>query len=370
MDTSQYLDVFIDESMEHLQTLNEEVLNLENDPENEDIIEKIFRAAHTLKGMSATMGFQSLADLTHDLEEVFDAIRNDELTVTAELIDIVFETSDHLNAMIDDIASGGSGDHDVTQIMNSLKLIVQNKGIEQTKAAAEQVTATTETDQLQSIKSLDEFELTILQESTEQGYTNYEIAIELSEHCLLKGARVFMIFEVLEQLGEIIKSEPSVTDLEEENFDLSFSLILVSKISEKEIRNKISKVSELKTINIVPFSVETYTKQRKEKEEQTTPNKKADTPTKATQQTSTPVRKTIRVNIERLDILMNLFEELVIDRGRLEQIAHELEHADLRETVERMSRVSGDLQNIILNMRMVPIDQVFNRFPRMIRQLS
>jgi len=372
MDTSQYLDVFIDESMEHLQTLNEEVLNLENDPENEDIIEKIFRAAHTLKGMSATMGFQSLADLTHDLEEVFDAIRNDELTVTAELIDIVFETSDHLNAMIDDIASGGSGDHDVTQIMNSLKLIVQNKGIEQTKAAAEQVTATTETDQLQSIKSLDEFELTILQESTEQGYTNYEIAIELSEHCLLKGARVFMIFEVLEQLGEIIKSEPSVTDLEEENFDLSFSLILVSKNPIDEIRNKILKVSEIKTINIQPFSVESYTKQRKAEEEQAATKKKSDTTTaKTTQQpTTTPVRKTIRVNIERLDILMNLFEELVIDRGRLEQISQDLDHADLRETVERMSRVSGDLQNIILNMRMVPIDQVFNRFPRMIRQLS
>src|SRR5690625_3462531 len=181
-----------------------------------------------------------------------------------------------------------------------------------------------------------------------------------------------MIFEVLEQLGEIIKSEPSVTDLEEENFDLSFSLILVSKNPIDEIRNKISKVSEIKTINIQPFSVESYTKERKAEEEQAATKKKSDTTTaKTTQQpTTSPVRKTIRVNIERLDILMNLFEELVIDRGRLEQISQELDHADLRETVERMSRVSGDLQNIILNMRMVPIDQVFNRFPRMIRQLS
>src|SRR5690625_1825736 len=165
MDTSQYLDVFIDESMEHLQTVNEEVLNLENDPENEDIIEKIFRAAHTLKGMSATMGFQNLANLTHDLEEVFDAIRNGDLTVTADLIDIVFEASDHLNAMIDDIASGGTDEHDVTQIMTALKNIVENKGVEQVRTSKEEVAATVQTEQLQSIKSLDEFELTILQES-------------------------------------------------------------------------------------------------------------------------------------------------------------------------------------------------------------
>lgn len=83
-----------------------------------------------------------------------------------------------------------------------------------------------------------------------------------------------------------------------------------------------------------------------------------------------PVSKTIRVNIDRLDVLMNLFEELVIDRERLEQISMELDNNDLQETVERMSRVSGDLQNIILTMRMVPIDQVFNRFPRMIRQIA
>ncbi|HLS06499.1 MAG TPA: chemotaxis protein CheA [Bacillota bacterium] len=369
MDTSQYLDVFIDESMEHLETINEEVLELEKNPENEDIIEKIFRAAHTLKGMSATMGYQNLADLTHDLEEVFDAIRNDELTVTANLIDVVFDASDYLNAMIDDIASGGSGEQDVSMIMGSLKQIVQNNGIEQTPEEVKPSQQTIETGQLQTIQSLDEFERTILQESVEQGYTNYEITIELSENCLLKGARVFMVFEVLEQLGEIIKSEPSVTDLEEENFDLTFALILVSYKEADEIKDKISKVSEIKTINIHPFSFETYGQQRqvekkKEAEKETVAPKTPQTTATA------PARKTIRVNIERLDILMNLFEELVIDRGRLEQISQDLDHSDLRETVERMTRVSGDLQNIILNMRMVPIDQVFNRFPRMIRQLS
>src|SRR5699024_4406520 len=156
------------------------------------------------------------------------------------------------------------------------------------------------TSELQSIQSLDEFEQTILQESAEQGFTNYEISIELSEQCLLKGARVFMIFEVLEQLGEIIKSEQSVTDLEEENFDLSFSLILVSKQPETEIKEKIAKVSEIKTMNMAPFSIESYTKQLRKVEKQEKPQKMQGA--KTTQPVTTaPARKTIRVNIERLD---------------------------------------------------------------------
>src|SRR5690625_4243900 len=374
MDTSQYLDIFIDESMEHLETLNEEVLKLEKDSENEDIIEVIFRAAHTLKGMSATMGFQAVADLTHNLEEVFDAIRNDELTVNASIIDVVFLATDDLNNMIDDIAKGGTGDQDVSEIMLSLKNIVENKGIVETAVTSEPKTSVLDTDGLHTIEQIDEFELTILQESAEQGYTNYEITVELSENVLLKGARVFMVFEVLEQLGEIIKSEPSVTDLEDENFDLSFAVILVSKKSSEEIKKKVLKVSEIDRVNIQPFTVDAYEKQREaekqEQEKKPTKKVKDKTPAKSATTPNAPVRKTIRVNIERLDILMNLFEELVIDRGRLEQISQDLDHTDLRETVERMTRVSGYVQNIILNMRMVPIDQVFNRFPRMIRQLS
>src|SRR5699024_8162969 len=192
------------------------------------------------------------------------------------------------------------------------------------------------------------------------------------ENCLLKGARVFMVFEVLEQLGEIVKSEPSVNDLEEENFDNSFTVLFVSKETKTVIEEKISKISEINTITIHPFSVDSYKKEQQNVEESIDEKKEEKQTTKQSPKQTQQVqkRKTIRVNIERLDTLMNLFEELVIDRGRLEQISTELDHDDLRETVERMSRVSGDLQNIILNMRMVPIDQVFNRFPRMIRQLA
>src|SRR5690625_2064417 len=371
MDTEQYLDVFIDESMEHLDVLYNQLVELEKNPTEKMVIEEIFRAAHTIKGMSATMGFEDVAHLTHYIENVFDGIRYEKISVTAQIIDVLFSAIDKLNAMVEDISGGGDGKQDVQQIVTYLENIEKGIVNDELAVAVEEQTEIS-TNSLQTLTSIDEFEIAILNQSIEQGFLNYEISVELREDCLLKGARVFMVFEVLEQLGEIVKSEPSVNDLEEENFDNSFTVLFVSKETKTVIEEKISKISEINTITIHPFSVDSYKKEQQNVEESIDEKKEEKQTTKQspkqTQQVQT--RKTIRVNIERLDTLMNLFEELVIDRGRLEQISTELDHDDLRETVERMSRVSGDLQNIILNMRMVPIDQVFNRFPRMTRQLA
>ena len=373
MDIEQYLDVFIDESTEHLDVLYNQLVELEKNPTEKHVIEEIFRAAHTIKGMSATMGFEDVAHLTHNIENVFDGIRYDKIAVNAQIIDVLFSAIDKLNAMLEDISNDGDGKQDVKQIVTYLEKIeagVLNDG-EVVNVEEQKEIATTS---LQTLTSIDEFEVAILNESIEQGFLNYEISVELKEDCLLKGARVFMIFEVLEQLGEVIKSEPSVSDLEEENFDRTFTIILVSKNSAEEIRMKINKVSEIESIVVNPFSINEF-----KKKEQTTRSeeKKIETNTDSTEQgkqtgerRQPTTSKTIRVNIERLDILMNLFEELVTDRGRLEQISLELDHIDLRETVERITRVSGDLQDVILNMRMVPINHVFTRFPSMIRQLA
>ncbi|WP_188454369.1 chemotaxis protein CheA [Virgibacillus oceani] len=373
MDTTQYMDVFIDESNEHLEVLYKQLLELEKNPTEKAIIGEIFRAAHTLKGMSATMGYNDLANLTHKLENVFDGIRYDRIIVQTEMMDVLFETVDHLNAMVEDIASGGDGKRNVSQIVTYLEKIEKGDQLEQ---ASETPVNSAKQDSLQTITALDEFEMTILNESAERGFSNYEITVMLREDCLLKGARVFMVFEVLEKLGEVIKSEPSVNDLEEEKFENSFTVILVSKQGEQEIKNKIKKVSEIENVEINhfsnPYNYKNTNQQNDEHQVKEHTNDQTEQPAtnagKSTGKSSSS--KTIRVNIERLDILMNLFEELVIDRGRLEQISGELNHQDLQETVERMSRVSGDLQNIILTMRMVPIDQVFNRFPRMIRKLA
>lgn len=373
MDTSQYLDVFIEESADHLEVLSTQLLALEKKPKEKKIIEEIFRAAHTLKGMAATMGYTDLADVTHHLENVFDSIRYDKLNVQSRMIDVLFETVDYLNEIVEDIAAGGEGKRDVTRIIEILSALNTGETLPDQRESLSEVAATiTATEEVEHIEHMDEFELTILQESIEQGFSNYEIHVELSKNCLLKGARVFMVFEVLEQLGEVVKSQPTVNELEEEAFDYTFTVLLISKHPQEEIQQKIHKVSEIEKIKIIPFSPTAYT--AKKHEDERVHKETKDTPTKDQKEstpTKTPVaRQTIRVNIERLDVLMNLFEELLIDRGRLETISSELNHTDLTETVERMTRVSGDLQNIILNMRMVPIDTVFNRFPRMVRQLA
>jgi two-component system, chemotaxis family, sensor kinase CheA len=383
VELNQYLEVFIEESKEHLQACNEQLLELEKNPEDLLIINEIFRSAHTLKGMSATMGYDDLASLTHQMENVLDAIRNSRLKTTPEILDVIFMAVDHLEDMVQSIASGGDGKKDVTETVEKLKLI--EKGDFIVPSAKEEVAATTAMD-TPILSNYDEFELTVLKQSKEQGFGVYEIAIALREDCLLKAARVYMVFEVLEKIGEVIKSSPSVEQLEEEQFDQEFSVTIVSKENPEDIKGMIMKVSEVVKTDVksLEFSelsnvAELDVQSRNENSEihsddpALIPSTQTDSPqveekkNNGKQNNST---KTIRVNIERLDILMNLFEELVIDRGRLEQISKDLENTELTETVERMSRISGDLQNIILNMRMVQVETVFNRFPRMIRQLA
>ncbi|MBS3680029.1 chemotaxis protein CheA [Ornithinibacillus massiliensis] len=377
MDTTQYLDVFIDESNEHIEVLYKKLLELEKDPNEKAIIEEIFRAAHTLKGMSATMGYNDLATLTHTLENAFDAIRYDRVQVQSDMIDLLVDTVDHLNTMVEDIASGGTGSLNVKEIASKLEMIEKGTPISEPN---KEIKLEVESPTISNVfTNLDAFELSILNESKERGFQNYEITVQLREDCLLKGARVFMVFEVLEQLGEVIKSEPSVNDLEEENFDDTFSVILVSNQDTEEIAKKIKKVSEIEEVSISDFSVSNYRETNESEvlpapteEENTsvTENKVEKKDKEQETKKASHNNKTIRVNIDKLDVLMNLFEELIIDRGRLEQISVDLQNADLKETVERMARISSDLQNIILTMRMVPIDTVFSRFPRMVRKLA
>ncbi|ADC48572.1 two-component sensor histidine kinase involved in chemotaxis [Alkalihalophilus pseudofirmus OF4] len=393
---SEYLDVFLDESQEHLQSINDHLLKLEQTPDDLSIVGEVFRSAHTLKGMAATMGFEDLAHLTHNMENVLDLIRNQKLSVTSEVMDVVFLAVDDLEAMVQDIASGGEGKRDVSAVVSKLEAIEKGESLEAASLAEKETAAAAATPaaaNVQLTEVYDEFERTVLEQSFEQGYYAYQIEVTLDEQAMLKAARVFMVFEVLEQVGEVIKSTPSADQLEEEKFDETFMVTLVSKVEAEEIKQRILKVSEITNVVVQPVEKADLTSKEEmlaagekstssEPTEQAAPSKQptdkksparkeAGVQTKAeTKKAGHESNKTIRVNIERLDVLMNLFEELVIDRGRLEQIASELKNNELNETVERMSRISGDLQEIILNMRMMPVEQVFNRFPRMVRSLS
>ncbi|MRX70614.1 chemotaxis protein CheA [Bacillus lacus] len=373
MDMNQYLEVFIEESKEHLQACSEKLLELEKTPQDLLIVNEIFRSAHTLKGMSATMGYEDLASLTHQMENVLDAIRNEKIKVSAELLDVVFEAVDHLEDMVVSIAEGGDGKKDVHLTVQKLKMIEDGlEALSETAAAAPPAPAPVPR------QIYDDYEQTVIQQSAEQGFHAYEITVQLREDCLLKAARAFMVFEILDRAGEVIKSVPPVDLLEDEKFDLQFTAVILSKEEAGELKEKISKVSEIDSVIIADLHQAPLSKAADNNldraaveilslsEEIGVTEGKEDSKTV----TKTAGSKTIRVNIERLDILMNLFEELVIDRGRLEQISKDLNNGELAETVERMSRISSDLQSIILNMRMVPVETVFNRFPRMVRQLA
>ncbi|MFK9115861.1 chemotaxis protein CheW [Peribacillus frigoritolerans] len=380
MDMNQYLEVFIEESKEHLQTCSEQLLVLEKNPEDLSIVNEIFRSAHTLKGMSATMGYEDLANLTHKMENVLDAIRNSQIVLSPELFDVIFLAVDDLEAMVMSIAEGGDGKRNVMGVVHQLEMIEKGESpVSSTIAEVAAASAVLEKEEM-TVVEYDEFEWTVLQQSKDQGFNSFEISIGLREDCLLKAARVFMVFEVLEKSCEVIKSHPPVELLEEEQFDQRFTITVVTRESSDEIKNKIMKVSEVNQVVVNALDLEHLRYAAHSKEDKVTEIPKQETnnaelPTeyddkKKQAPVKTASSKTIRVNIERLDILMNLFEELVIDRGRLDQISSDLDNQELHETVERMSRITSDLQTIVLNMRMVPVETVFNRFPKMVRQLA
>ncbi|MFD2613024.1 chemotaxis protein CheW [Paenibacillus gansuensis] len=391
MDTNQYLSMFIDESNDHLQALNENLLQLEGNPQDISIVQNIFRSAHTLKGMSATMGFEDIASLTHEMENVLDLVRNSKLDMDPFIFDTLFKGLDSLESMVQDIIQGGTGTADVTQIVSSLKSIVSPDYAKGTAAPVAEISKASPS-QAHGIE-LDEFQYSILKQSIEQGSRVFMLEVSLREDCILKAARAYMVFDVLEQNGEVVKSSPSVQDIEQEKFDRSFSVYYISGLEAQELEQRVGAVSEVDAVRAVVLDLETLAVlsasapavARQEAaaavEAHSASDKKnvpaAEQPKAAprTQQAAAAGGgqvggRTIRVDIERLDALMNLFSELLIDRVRLEQLASELHKNELTETVEHMSRVSSDLQNIVLKLRMVPVDSVFNRFPRMIRDLA
>lgn len=383
MEMNQYLDMFIEESKENLQEINKNLLALESEPNNLSVVQEIFRSAHTLKGMSATMGFEDLASLTHEMESILDLVRNSKLTVDSDVMDIIFQAVDKLEEMLLSVENKGNGSADVSEVISELKRV--GRGEKRSIQVMQQGTThyeQTNGEVLLTQNYFDDYQTTVLLQSISSGFSIYKIVVELNQKTLLKAARAFMVFTSLESIGEVIKTKPSIEDIEEENFDYTFEVILVSQKTSAEIRDNLLKITEIESVHISSIS-ESYLKGFEQTAATSTLLQETDsfdtvhTETKKDETSKIQVipkkattSKTIRVDIERLEALMNLFSELVIDRGRLEQIAADLHHSGLSEVVEHMNRISGDLQNIILNIRMVPVEQVFNRFPRMVRDLA
>ncbi|MGF9695582.1 chemotaxis protein CheW [Paenibacillus sp. MABNR03] len=387
MDMNQYLSMFIDESNDHLQSLNDNMLQLEGNPEDLSIVQVIFRSAHTLKGMAATMGFEDLASLTHKMENVLDLVRNEKLKMKDYIFDTLFKSLDALETMVQDITGGGEGKADVSAIVASLQAIESGEWTGGESPAAAETSKPVES--ISSAVDLDEFQYSVLDQSIAEGHRVFYIDVLVSEDSQLKGVRAYMVFDLLERSGEVVKSFPTVQDIEQEKFERSFSLYYITTKEAQELEKSILSISEIESAKVIQLDQETLQQMTNQAaaavEAETvaiatavsqevapavkTEQKPAAKPAAPAKQAAAPSR-TIRVDIERLDVLMNLFSELLIDRSRLEQLASETGNNDLSDTVAHLSRVSSDLQNIVLKLRMVPVDTVFNRFPRMIRDLA
>ncbi|MEG0132533.1 MAG: chemotaxis protein CheA [Clostridium sp.] len=446
MDTSQYLSMFLEESSDNLQLLNESLLILENDSEDIEILNQIFRVAHTIKGMAATMGYTRMAELTHKMEDVLSKFRNGEIKVTHEVVTVLFSCLDVLEAMVTDISDGGEGnlqvDHIITELVNIANgQCVDGRNIEaevpESVGAVKITSDFVNEDKEKELESfnlnINEYDLDILKEAKINNFNAYHIHVELDEKTILKSARAFILFQTLEEYGEIIKSNPNLEDLESENFDFEIDLIFITQQQLNFISNAVTNISEMRDVIVNDISglvaKENETKINKfiEKDENDVIDEVAVTSSGAeklqsveikekevlesntqkvssrkvvdvndmskttnsmasqvdskkhnqetnvkttTKQKNKGVGQSVRVDLERLDNFMNMVSELVIHRTRLEQITANHKIVELNETLEQVARTTTDLQELVMKIRMLPLDVVFNRFPRMIRDLS
>ena len=385
MDVSQYLEIFIDETKEHLQNLNEQLLVIEKEPENTDTINEIFRAAHSLKGMAGTMGYKRMQKLTHQMENVFSEIRNGKMNVTPNLVDVLFQCLDALETYLDlIIESGDEGDNDNEPILNQLESILTGKEAVKEVEAPKKESTQVASDKREKYKDFvfADFEKHAIEEAFSKNLNVYTLTVFVDESCLLKAARVFLVFKNLEEIGEVIKSNPPAQDLEDEKFDFDFSISIITKESLEKVISVIKNVSEIK--DAIGEKLEKLPEEPKKEEVQEqakTEEKKAVAAPQAAGKTAGNakpagkpiVNRSVRVDIEKLDVLMNLVSELIIAKnGLVSQSSSDsgIRSQAFNEQIEYLERVTTNLHESVMKVRMMPIETVTQKFPRMIRDLT
>ena len=405
MDVSQYLEIFIDETQEHLQDLSQHLMILEEEPENADTINEIFRAAHSLKGMAGTMGYKRMQHLTHIMENVFSEIRNGKMNVTSDLVDILFDCLDALQAYLDNIQqTADEGTEDNEPIIARLNAFLESEGKPEEKPAPAPAVAE-EAKAAQNSAPIDmkfeEFEVNAIKEALAKKFHVYKIDVKIDESCILKAARAFLVFKAIEELGEIVKSNPSVQDIEDEKFDFEFCIIMFSQEELEKVTKAVENVSEIKEVKAVEITEAPQVasteaaKEEKEPEEETKQKSKAETETTAPAKanasaaatpakakTTAPgktmpgkpvVSRSVRVDIEKLDVLMNLVSELIIAKNGLVSASSSSDGAKsqgFNEEIEYLERVTTNLHESVMKVRMMPIETVTQKYPKMIRDLS
>ncbi len=383
LDMSQYLGPFLDEAGDNLKHLDDLILVIEKDPGNGEAIAEIFRSAHTLKGMSATMGFQKMANLTHAMEDMLDSVRKGKYTLAPKDIDLLFRSLDTLQIMVDSIR-GGENDSAVETEELAASLRSASAGQKAPLPAPERRLS----EKTGGSSPLSEDEKKWIRDAAEMGLSVHEARVCLSPDCLLKAARAFMVVNRLEEMGEIIRTVPPVESIENEEFALDFTLWIASSRPGREIHDAAARISDVASVEVKElgsdFSFPSEDPGREDKSGQSssgekTPEKNRETPPagelhpaprQGRGENSKKLHQTVRVDIGRLDKLMNLVGELVIGRARIERLVQETRLREFDEPLSQLGRISGDIQELVTKLRMVPVSFIFERFPRLVRDLS
>lgn len=358
MEMSDLMGVFLEEAEEQLQKLDDGILQLEKDPSNLEIIKEIFRAAHTLKGSSATMGLKDVADLTHAMENLLDCLRNATAEVTPDIIDLLLESIDSLRVLISQVSAGEPMDLDTTELVQNLRAACSSDSSQVQKV--DKKAATPAKNAPVSVAS-----------------DCMLIRLKIRDDCVMPGVRAFMVYHALTDLGEIISSDPPQETAESIEAGAEMTIVLRPSGSRDEVTQAMRAVSEVDLIEVPDSpaqSPESAAAPVQVKPEAKPAVRRPDNSSEAGSKSI----QTVRVGVDRLDTLMNLVAELVIDRTRVTQIEGNLslkyENEDLvqnlAETAAHIGRVVTELQEHIMKVRLLPVEQVFNRFPRMVRDLT
>lgn len=385
-DSPEMIGVFLDELEEQLQLLEENILELERGGETPEIIAKIFRAAHTLKGSSAAMGFEQMKSLTHEMENVLDKIRNHDLRATKPVINVLFQCLDHLRLLKEDFLEDRNAiKTEITSVLAELKRMLFEGGNPRENAnevLREEAAVESLSPGIEPGEQPKELQLTLeqqhqLENAVDAGYNPFICEIKLVNDCVMKSARAYLIFNHFNQMGTVIKAEPNIMEDEPEAIDGPIHYLLVTLLDEKTIEAKVMEsMLEIDQIKITPYPMEHA---REGCPQEGTDRGKINC--QGNQRAIDAGKKnnqTVRVDVERLEKMMDLVGELVIERTRISQVGNILHGRytsdntveDLIGISNQISRVTNELQELVLKARMLPIKQLFGRFPRLVRDLS
>ena len=361
MDMSDFLGVFLEEAQEQFQKLDDGILQLEKEPENIEVLKEIFRAAHTLKSSSATMGFKDMADLTHVMENLLDILRNGKRKTSSNDIDYLLEGIDILRIFVNQISEGKSLQADTQELIKNLK--------EASGVKSEPNIAKADNKKLESLNNT-------ITTGLQPG--RFKIIAKTYDVCLMPSVRAFMLINSLKGLGEVTNSDPSAEQIDDCTQGQVIRIDFDSTVSSDEIIKVISELSEIELLSISTECVKDNMSFLEAQNKLETNKITVEEGNLSVSSKTAKTIQTVRIGVDYLDSLMNLVAELVIDKTRICQIESELSNKyeteelvyGLGETAAHIGRVVNELQEHIMKVRLLPVEQVFSRFPRMVRDLA